>query len=319
MKTGLKELLAMSVTIVLLIALPVVIFQNGPWVARGSTRVIHLTGVMKNGVWTDEEVTGLNYWRKTFPPATIVLREGEEVVLRLSSSDGTHSFYVPELNLGPIKVESGHTVEVSLRATKAGDYTYYCTLVCGDCHYFMRGTVKVLTADEELVSYVDADVGGSDKFCEFHNPSNTFSSFIDRGEYLYKWKGCVTCHGEGGKGGVYNPNYVKEYVPQLNTLAEKMKIDWKEDADILIGLMESDTDLESLEDDPPVGGYSRFLAQYNSIRTKILNGAPSLQMLDPDGPKPPLHMPAWEEQLSSEDIDAILAYLINQYPWEEYE
>ncbi|MFQ5650008.1 MAG: c-type cytochrome [bacterium] len=316
MKWTLKEVLAASVTIVLLIGLPVVVFQNGPWVARGSTRVIHLTGVMANGVWTDEEVTGLNYWRKTFRPATIVLRAGEEVLLRLSSSDGTHGFYVPELNLGPIQVESGHTVEVPLRAQKAGQYTYYCTLVCGECHYFMRGTVKVLAEGEAFASH--ADEMGTPSLCEYHSPPDELS-FIERGEYLYKRKGCVTCHGEAGKGGVYNPNYVKEVIPQLNTLAEKMKIDWKEDADILLGLMESGTDLESLEDDPPVWGYSRFLAQYHSIRKKILNGAPSLQKLDPDGPTPPLHMPAWEEELSSEDIDAILAYLINQYPWQDYE
>lgn len=319
MKKGLPELLATVVTTALLIGLPVIIFQNAPWSARGATRVIHLTGVMKNGVWTDEEVMGLNYWWKTFHPATIVLQEGEEVLLRLSSSDGTHGFYVPELNLGPIQVESGRTVEVRLRAKGAGHYTYYCTLVCGDCHYFMRGTLKVVAADEESISYVDADVQGADRFCELHNPSDTFSSLVERGEYLYKRKGCVACHGDAGEGGVYNPNYVKKYVPQLNNLAEKMKIDWKEDADILIGLMETHTDLESLEEDPPVDGYYRFLAQYNSIRKKIINGAPLLQMSDPGGPIPPLHMPAWENELSSEDIDAILAYLISQYPWEEYE
>ncbi|MFQ5864053.1 MAG: c-type cytochrome [bacterium] len=317
MKKGLQELLAAVVTIALLIGLPVVIFQNGPWVAKGTTRVIHLTGVMKNGVWTSAEVTGLNYWWKTFRPATIVVRAGEEVLLRLSSSDGTHGFYVPELNLEPIQVESGHTVEVPLHATRAGNYTYYCTLVCGECHYYMRGTVKVLAADEDFASFTAVE--GTDLSCGFHNPSDNFSSFIERGEYLYKRKGCVTCHGEDGKGGIYNPNYVKKFVPQLDNLADKLKIDWKEDADIIIKLLESNTDLESVEEDPPIDGYSRFLAQYHSIRKKVLNGAPSLQMLDPNGPRPPLSMPAWEEQLSTEDINAILAYLISRFPWEEYE
>ncbi|MFQ5604667.1 MAG: c-type cytochrome [bacterium] len=317
MKKRLGELLATVVTIVLLIGLPVVIFQNAPWVAKGATRVIHLTGVMKNGAWTDEEVSGLNYWWKTFYPTTLILREGEEVLLRLSSSDGTHSFYVPELNLGPIQVESGHTVEVPLRATRAGNYTYYCTLVCGECHYFMRGTVRVLDEDEKYASSVDLEKAHLS--CEIHDPPSKFISFIERGKYLYQQKGCVTCHGEDGVGGIYNPNYVSTYIPGLNNLADKMKIYWQEDAEIIINLLESNPDLESLEDDPPIDSYSRFLAQYNSICNKIINGSPTLQKLNPDGPKPPLYMPAWEEQLSREDINAILAYLISLYPWDEYE
>lgn len=315
MKRGLQELLAVGTTITVLVGLPVGIFQNGPWLAKGATRVIHLTGVMKNGVWTDEEVTGLDYWWKTFHPATIVLREGEEVLLRLSSSDGTHGFYLPELNLGPIQVESGHTVEVPFHATSAGNYTYYCTLVCGECHYFMRGTVRVLAASEKIVPHAE----NADLSCEFHNPPDSFSSFIDRGGYLYTRKGCVACHGDKGKGGIYNPNYVNKFVPQLDNLADKMKIYWKEDADIIINHLEANADLENLEEDPPIDNYSRFLAQYSSIRNKILNGSALLQMANPDGPRPPLHMPAWEEQLSSKDINAILAYLISQFPWGELE
>ncbi|MFQ6113903.1 MAG: c-type cytochrome, partial [bacterium] len=256
MKRGLQEVLATGITISLLIGLPVIVFQNGPWVAKGSTRVIHLTGVMKNGVWTKEEVTGLNYWWKTFHPAKIILREGEEVLLRLSSSDGTHGFYVPELNLGPIQVESGHTVEVWLRADHAGKYTYYCTLVCGECHYYMRGTIEVFAANETFTSYVE----NADLSCKFHNLPGKFSSIIERGKYLYKRKGCVTCHGEDGKGGVYDPNYVSKFVPRLDILADKMKIYWEEDAEIIIKLLESNTDLESVEDDPPIDSYSRFLA-----------------------------------------------------------
>jgi mono/diheme cytochrome c family protein/plastocyanin len=315
MKKGLREFLATVVTIALLIALPVVIFQNRPGVTKGATPVVRLTGVMKDGVWTDEDVNGLNYWWKTFRPATSVLRQGEEVLLRLSSSDGTHSFYVPELNLGPIQVVSGHTVDVRLRADKPGSYTYYCTLVCGDRHYFMRGTIRVLAANEQIASYVEP----AELPYPFYDPPKSFSSAAERGKYLYKRKGCVTCHGEDGKGGVYNPNYVSKFVPRLDNLADKMKIYSEEDAEMIMKLLESNTDLESLEDDPPVDGYSRFLAQHHSVQNKILNGSPLLQMLNPDGPKPPLTMPAWEEQLSTEDINAILVYLISQFPWEEYE
>jgi mono/diheme cytochrome c family protein len=36
-------------------------------------------------------------------------------------------------------------------------------------------------------------------------------------------------------------------------------------------------------------------------------------------PVPPLYMPAWEEHLSDHEIDAIISYLLNEFPWEEQE
>lgn len=315
MKRGIQEVLAVSMTITVLVGLPVIVFQNGPSNSSGNVRVIHLTGVMKSGVWTDEEVNGLNYWWKSFRPATITLRKGEEILLRLTSSDGTHSFYVPELGIGPIQIEAGHTKEILLKANHVGEFTYYCTTVCGECHYFMRGIVRVVRNTTDIV-LSDTKISSE---CILHDPPENFTSFVAKGEYLYTYKGCVACHGDKGKGGVNNPNYVNEFVPHLDNLADKMKIYWEEDADTIIKLFESNVDFMSLEDEPPIDNYSRFLAQYQSISNKILNGSPVVQKLDTEKPEPPLTMPAWEEQLSENDINSILAYLISLYPWDEYE
>jgi cytochrome c553 len=184
----------------------------------------------------------------------------------------------------------------------------------------MQGTIKILDGEEKkIASYINENTITSEPYCEIHSSSMNFSSFIERGEYLYKRKGCISCHGNNGKGGVYNPNYVNKFIPRLDELADKMKIYSKDDADTMIKLLESKVDLESLEDNPPIENYTRILAQYNSVCNKILDGSSSLQKLDTDGPKPPLDMPAWEGQLSEEDINQIIAYLITQYPWEKYE
>lgn len=315
MRHTLQELLAVAVTVTVLVGMPFAVFRNGPWTSDGHNRIIHLTGVMKGGVWTDERVNGLNYWWKSFPPAEITIDQGEEVLLRLSSSDVTHSFYVPELGLGPITVKPGHTEEVLFRAEREGRFVYHCITVCGECHYFMKGAVVVLSTD------VQARPGEhkTNPECELHDSPGTFPSYVEKGKYLYSSRGCGTCHGSEGKGGIYNPNYVSQFVPRLDDIADKMKIYWEEDAHTVIKLLESGSDLESLEDDPPIDNFSRFIAQYRSIHTKINEGSPKVQRLDRRGPDPPLSMPAWREQLSEEDINSILAYLITLFPWEDFE
>jgi plastocyanin len=310
-----KEFVAALIVIIFIAAVPYAIFGNAPWVNEKSMRVMHLTAVTEDGVWTDAKVNAGNYWSKKFEPAHIVLQKGEKVLLRLSSSDVTHTFYVPELNIGPVIVDGGHTEEVIIQSAITGDYTYYCVIVCGECHYYMQGHISVVDVDD----LVNSGIKDIDLSCAIHNMSVEYNSVIEEGEYLFVKKGCVTCHGENGTGGVYNPNYVNTYVPELNTLADKMKIYWQEDADTVLKLLEMGDDLEALEDDPPFRSYNRFLAQYNSIRTKIIEGAPDLQMIDPQGPIPPLYMPAWEEQLSDQEIDAIISYLLSEFSWEEQE
>jgi plastocyanin len=310
-----KEFVAALIVIIFIAAVPYAIFGNAPWVNEKSMRVMHLTAVTEDGVWTDAKVNAGNYWSKKFKPAHIILQKGEKVLLRLSSSDVTHTFYVPELNVGPVIVDGGHTEEVTIQSDKTGDYTYYCVIVCGECHYYMQGYVSVVDADTKVTSKIK----NMDISCSIHTLSNEYGSLVEKGKHLFAQKGCITCHGENGAGGVYNPNYVNTYVPELNTLADKMKIYWQEDADTVLKLLEMGDDLEALEDDPPFRSYNRFLAQYNSIRTKIIEGAPDLQMIDPQGPIPPLYMPAWEEQLSDQEIDAIISYLLSEFSWEEQE
>ncbi|MBU0558138.1 MAG: c-type cytochrome [Bacteroidetes bacterium] len=318
MRKYIAEISAAVLVISVLILVPILVIANGPWQNQRELRVIHLTGVQEYGIWTGDEVTGLNYWNTNFNKAHIILNENEEVILKLSSADVTHTFYVPELNLGPVIVEAGHTVELSFKPEKTGEYIYYCTTVCGECHFYMQGELIVLAADEEKSESFTSEIQHVENICRLHDTHFTLAAIIDQGKYIYEQKGCITCHGSGGKGGVFNPNYVNKFVPQLNDIAEKLKIYWEEDAEIIIQLMESSVNLRELGDNPPIDNYNRFLAQYESIINKIHDGAPDLQRLNPEGPIPPLYMPSWKMHLSEKEINAVLAYLINEFPWDDY-
>lgn len=318
-----KEIISVVLTVAGLLGIPGLIFDNTPWQDAEQTPVIHLTGIMDQGIWTSERVHGLNYWWKTFKPAKLLLRKGEKVLLRLTSADVTHSFYMPELHPEPIVVKSGFTEELLLIPDTAGIFQYYCTTVCGDCHYSMQG--QIVIGKEKSLFPENLDHRQNSQLCQhdhrgvdkFNN--NKTRSLVETGREIFNKKRCFTCHGKEGTGGVYNYNYVSTTVPALNTIAERMKIYWEEDAEIAIKLIEKGFDLVSLEDDPPIDNFTRFLAQHNSYREKIKNGSLIVQKKDSARPEPPLVMPAWDYILSDREIDALLAYMISLYPWEEWE
>jgi heme/copper-type cytochrome/quinol oxidase subunit 2 len=145
----LHELVAGLLVLATLIGLPLgIAHYQRALLTRPDVRGVELTAVRRDGVWTEEPVQGWNYWRRTFRPATITLREGEEVVLRLTSADVTHGFSAPELGVGPVDVEPGHVVEVRLKGIRSGKFLYFCRVICGDRHFFMHGDIRVVGRDE---------------------------------------------------------------------------------------------------------------------------------------------------------------------------
>lgn len=313
----LGEIFAFILLIGSMIIVPILIYAYAPWKSSNEQKVIYLTAVAKKGVWTDERVNSFNFRNKDLSAAHIVLTKGEEVLFRFTSADVTHSFYIPELDLGPIVVEAGYTYDVPFKADTTGTFTYYCTTVCGHCHFYMQGVLTVI--DEGEIPDTTSMAGNQQMACLMNHESNkeiSESNFIISGKNIFEEKGCISCHGKNGQGGVKNPYYVKNEVPSLNNLASTLKIDWPEDGDAIIYLLEKNADFQSLEDSEPIENYSRFLAQYNSIINKIMVGADSLQTVLPENPQPPLVMPAWEHHLSKKEINAVIAYMITLNDWE---
>lgn len=314
-----KEILATVSVLATLAVVPALVawHQNDAILGQypSGAKVLTLTGVGKDGVWTLEKVDGGNYWWKTYEPATLYFEEGDQVVLRLQSADVTHRFYVPGLNVGPVDVEPGHTEEVRFQVKAAGTYEYFCTAICGDRHFYMRGWV-VVTPKGEVPQKPEAKPETEVYPGELVKPPR--EDMIGWGRYLYQKLGCFTCHGVNGKGGIQNLNYIKITVPAHDIFAEKLFLEEEEDADEFVNLLLDGVDINELEEQPDIPRFKIVQTQYEAAKELIRKGKEAVK-LDMSGPEPPRQMPSWQAVLTEYDIDAIIAYLLTLYPWEEDE
>lgn len=143
-----SERLPLVVTILTLIGLPLGLFAYERVclpLRHPGARVIHLTAVAADGVWTREHVTGINYWRKRFSSSPeIHVQQGEKVLLRLASADVLHSFAIPALNIGPFEVPAGEVRQVEFTADKPGRMVFLCWQVCSPVHEKLRGMIVII-------------------------------------------------------------------------------------------------------------------------------------------------------------------------------
>ena len=100
---------------------------------------------------------------------------------------------------------------------------------------------------------------------------------LERGLKVYQQFSCVACHGPAGRGGVHNFNaQTGQQVPALVHVADS---------------------------------YTR-----SELIAKIQQGVPVEPKLNPDGPAPPLHMPAFKSLISDAQMQDLVAYLISLKP-----
>jgi len=279
----------------------------------GETVVFNLTGIASNGVWTLEPVNGLTYWWKQFEPATLFIREGDEVVIHLRSGDVFHRFYIPAFSVGPVGIEPGHTVTVRFTADRSGVFQYYCTSMCGGCHFYMRGWIVVSGAGEVPVQPPPI-------LCTLCRPDDLplpdTTDLVATGAYLYLEKGCVTCHGPEGQGGIANRNSANSPVPAHNTTAEKLFLESPDEADAFIKMVSSTHDLSTVEEPTDITLFPVVRTRFINAKEIVRKGRYSSKAR-PDGPEPPLQMPAWQYIIEEREVDALLVYFISLYPWEE--
>ena len=146
--TRLKEATAILAVVLVLVGLPLLLWYWRsvalPHRYAAGSKIMTLTAIADGGVWTQEEVIGLNYWwKKASRTSEIPLRQGDHVVVRLHSVDVLHSFAIPILRLGPVDVPAGHTVEVTFEANRAGVLTFLCWQVCSPDHPSLQGRFLV--------------------------------------------------------------------------------------------------------------------------------------------------------------------------------
>ncbi|HEY3160994.1 MAG TPA: cupredoxin domain-containing protein [Vicinamibacterales bacterium] len=125
----------MDVMIRMLVVLPLLVMAGEPSRAAGAAqpgtpRVIEVTAE-----------------RFQFWPSEVVVREGEEVELRLRSDDTIHGFRILGSGTNLQIPKRGHGFAMTrFTGNRPGRYTFECNRLCGAGHDFMRGVIVVRPA-----------------------------------------------------------------------------------------------------------------------------------------------------------------------------
>ena len=146
------------------------------------------------------KVTGLQWsWTFEYPPVNglaVVSDElhvpvGKQVLLRMTSNDVIHSFWVPEFRVKQDLVP-GRITELRVTPTLEGNYKVRCAELCGTSHAYMEKPVFV-TSQEDF----DAWMGQQMELAE--EASQTPEG---RGQALVTANGCAACHSINGAAGI---------------------------------------------------------------------------------------------------------------------
>ncbi len=78
----------------------------------------------------------------SFSPATIKVKKGDKVVLKVTSTDVSHGLNLPAFSINET-LEPGVTKTVEFVADKVGTFTFSCSVMCGTGHKAMTGTLVV--------------------------------------------------------------------------------------------------------------------------------------------------------------------------------
>lgn len=140
-------------------------------------------------------------------------------------------------------------------------------------------------------------------------PAPAGDDVVQRGEWLFRQKGCFLCHGPAGRGGVPNRNYVNDTVPRLSP-AKLMRLEEPEHIVAVLEHLKRRLPLDAFPEQEEIPRFNVVIAQYQAIHDLIEKGR-TPDKKDGKGPAPPLAMPSWKRELSPGDIDAILTYLID--------
>ncbi|MCB2206079.1 cytochrome c oxidase subunit II [bacterium] len=84
---------------------------------------------------------------------SMMIPVNKTVLVRLSSMDVIHSFFLPNMRVKQDAVP-GQWVDVWFNSRKTGEYEIACAELCGSGHYLMRATLDV-TSQEEYDTWID--------------------------------------------------------------------------------------------------------------------------------------------------------------------
>ncbi|MHC4106182.1 MAG: cupredoxin domain-containing protein [Planctomycetota bacterium] len=147
------ELFFLVLIVIILVGLPFGIAYYDRQVSSQKipphARVFTLTGHSERG-WLMGEVPAydaISFWQKQGQPLErpiIEVKKGENVVIKLTSSDVVHGFSLKDFGVY-LKdgIQPGKVIYVSFKADQVGTFTFSCNAICGDMHQNMQGTLVV--------------------------------------------------------------------------------------------------------------------------------------------------------------------------------
>ncbi|HEY3474396.1 MAG TPA: cytochrome c oxidase subunit II [Anaerolineales bacterium] len=145
-------------------------------------------------------VTGLQWsWTFEYPAVnglTVVSDElhlpvGKQVLLRMTSNDVIHSFWVPEFRVKQDLVP-GRITELRITPTLEGNYMVRCAELCGTAHYSMEKPV-VVSSQENFDAWMAEQLELAEEASQ--TPEG-------RGQALVAANGCAACHSINGAPGI---------------------------------------------------------------------------------------------------------------------
>ncbi len=77
-----------------------------------------------------------------FDPSTINVKQGDKVRLKIKSIDVAHGFSLLDFNINE-NLEPEKEVVVEFIADKKGEFTFFCSVLCGQGHSGMKGKLVV--------------------------------------------------------------------------------------------------------------------------------------------------------------------------------
>ena len=146
------------------------------------------------------KVTGFQWsWSFEYPPVNglaVVSDElhvpvGKQILLRMTSNDVIHSFWVPEFRLKQDLVP-GRITELRITPTLEGSYKVRCAELCGTSHAFMEKPV-IVSSQEEVDAWM------TEQLAIAKEASQTPEG---RGQALVSANGCAACHSINGSPGI---------------------------------------------------------------------------------------------------------------------
>lgn len=78
----------------------------------------------------------------SFSPASITVKQGQQITLRLKGKNGVHGFSAPQLGINQ-SVGPGQSIDVSLPTDASGTYNFFCNIPCGTGHGDMFGQIVI--------------------------------------------------------------------------------------------------------------------------------------------------------------------------------